>query len=447
MASRTSGTSGREPASLSPDLVIVPESRRPIELPAATVAAALGLAIAPPPSGTAALDGRGGPVASIVVVTFNNLVCTKLCFESLLRNTTEPEYEVIVVDNGSNDGTVRYLEELARVHPNLRVLFNDTNRSFAAANNQGAVLATGDMLVFLNNDTIVPPGWLARLLRHLDDPAIGAVGPVTNRICNEAQIDTPYRTYGEMLRIADGRSAARDGERFDIRMLAMFCMAMRRSVFDTVGPIDEQFEVGMLEDEDYAIRIRNAGYRVVCAEDVFVHHFGEASFGALIQTGEYQTVYDRNRQRFEVKWGIRWEPYRQRRSETYRLMIDTLREHVRNTVPPGATVLLVSRGDDELLQLDGRRAWHFPRTDDGVYAGFHPADSRAAITGLEVLRRAGAEFLVFPATALWWLDHYTGFRQHLERLYFPLVREENTCVIFDLRVVSTENVHGASASH
>ena len=95
-----------------------------------------------------------------------------------------------------------------------------------------------------------------------------------------------------------------------------------------------------------------------------------------------------------------------------------LRERVRQavaaSVPAGATVLVVSRGDDELLRIDGRRAWHFPREDDGAYSGHHPADSDEAIALLEQQRDAGAEFIVFPETAGWWLDHYEAFRDHLD---------------------------------
>src|SRR5947207_15858862 len=75
-------------------------------------------------------------------------------------------------------------------------------------------------------------------------------------------------------------------------------------------------------------------------------------------------------------------------------------------LPADAVVAVVSRGDHELLDLGGRLAWHFPRREDGVYAGYHPADSAAAIAHLEGLRDRGAEFLAFPATALWWLEHY-----------------------------------------
>jgi hypothetical protein len=110
-----------------------------------------------------------------------------------------------------------------------------------------------------------------------------------------------------------------------------------------------------------------------------------------------------------------------------------VRRAVSKSVPAGGTVLVVSRGDDELLRVDARRAWHFPRSDDGAYAGHHPADSAEAIAWLEAQRAAGAEHIVFPGTGIWWLEHYEGLRRHLDGSYRRSFSDPETCVIFDLR--------------
>lgn len=413
-------------------LPLDPISRRPMQLPEATVQFALTLT-PPQPLATSVSDDKGLSYASIIIVTYNNLVFTRLCLTSVLASTMYPNSEIIVVDNGSTDGTITYLHQLTQLYGHVRILCNDNNRGFAFANNQGLMVARGDVLVLLNNDTIVPPGWLADLLKHLEDPTVGAVGPVTNRICNEAQIDVPYHTYGEFVRFAQEYTQAHAGEVFDIRMLAMFCMAMRRDVFERVGPIDERFEVGMLEDEDYSMRVRAAGYRVVCAEDAFVHHFSQASFGTLIPSGEFQRLYDTNRQRFEDKWNIRWEPYQHRPNQQYTELVQWIQGVVADVVPHGATVLMVSKGDDMLLQLEGRYGWHFPQQGDGRYSGHHPADSAEAIAHLEALRAKGADYLVFPSIASWWLDYYSDFRRYLECCYRVVAHEDNGCLIFALR--------------
>ena len=94
-------------------------------------------------------------------------------------------------------------------------------------------------------------------------------------------------------------------------------------------------------------------------------------------------------------------------------------------------MLVVSKGDNELLRLDGHHAWHFPQTAGGVYAGFHPKDSADAIQHLAELRTKGAEYLLFPKTAFWWLDHYAGLKNQLESRHTLICRDE-ACVIYGL---------------
>jgi GT2 family glycosyltransferase len=117
----------------------------------------------------------------------------------------------------------------------------------------------------------------------------------------------------------------------------------------------------------------------------------------------------------------------------YQRLVRRIREIVRDTLPTDATVIVASKGDNELLRLDVRQAWHFPQNEDGAYAGYYPADSAAAIDHLEELRSKGGGFLLFPTTALWWLDHYDEFREHLEQRYQVLVREVDACVVFALQ--------------
>jgi hypothetical protein len=118
---------------------------------------------------------------------------------------------------------------------------------------------------------------------------------------------------------------------------------------------------------------------------------------------------------------------------TYQQVIRRIYTVVRDHVPPQATVIVVSKGDNELLQLDGRSAWHFPQLDNGVYAGYYPVDSAAAIAHLEALRAKGGQFLLFPQTAFWWLEHYPEFKQYLESRYQSIVRDEESCLIFKLQ--------------
>jgi len=244
--------------------------------------------------------------ASLVIVTYNNAPLTQQCLESIYRNTTYPAFEVVVVDNASEDSTRVYLTYAATAYPNLHVILNAENEGFARACNMGVAAASGERIVYLNNDVVAPRGWLGRLMHHLDDPAIGLVGPVSNAACNEANIQTTYSDMKQMEAFAADYTEKHAGQTFDIKMLALYCTAVRRAVLDQIGPLDEQFQVGLFEDDDFAQRVKAAGYRVVCAEDVFIHHVGMAAFGKLSEA-EYKRIWDANQVRFEAKWQTKWQ--------------------------------------------------------------------------------------------------------------------------------------------
>lgn len=129
--------------------------------------------------------------------------------------------------------------------------------------------------------------------------------------------------------------------------------------------------------------------------------------------------------------------------ESYRELKSKIRQIAERVLPTDATVIIVSKGDDELLALGSRQGWHFPRTDSGTYAGHYPSDSNAAIEHLEKLRREGGQFFLLPQTAFWWLDHFAEFRQYL-RSNYRAVHEGSECIIFNL---GNKDVHELRAKH
>lgn len=112
----------------------------------------------------------------------------------------------------------------------------------------------------------------------------------------------------------------------------------------------------------------------------------------------------------------------------FQQLADIIGETVRSVLPPRANVMVVSRGDEDLLQLDGRQGWHFPQTREGVYAGHHPGDSAEAITHLETLKERGGGFVLFPRTAFWWLSHYDDFHRHLEDRHDRIWRDDYSII-------------------
>ena len=127
------------------------------------------------------------------------------------------------------------------------------------------------------------------------------------------------------------------------------------------------------------------------------------------------------------------QPPRRSASARTARSVERLREVVTAVAPPGARVLVISKGDESLIALDGRAGWHFPQDTAGGYAGHYPADSAEAVAHLESLRARGADFLAIPSTALWWLDHYGGFGRHLEGRY-RFAHRDDACLMVDLRV-------------
>ncbi len=248
------------------------------------------------------------PKVSIIVLTYNQRDFTERTLSTIDEFTGYPNYEVILVDNASTDGTPEMLAAWAATHPYAKTIFNSSNLGFSAGNNVGARAATGDYFVLLNNDVCLTDGWLGTLLAHFRaDPELGILGPVTNSCGNESVVYIgDYDDVDKMAILARSYTNARRGQRTELRVANFFCVMIPRTVWDDVGELDENFGVGLFEDDDYAMRVRAAGHRVACAEDVFVHHHHSASIGAL-GTAAYDELFNRNRRYFESKWGV-WTP-------------------------------------------------------------------------------------------------------------------------------------------
>lgn len=251
-------------------------------------------------------------MAAIILVTYHNLDVTRLTLKSVLEKTVYPNYQILVVDNGSGPEMTRFLLAASEEHPRIRLILNERNFGFAAANNLG-IRAAHDAryVVLLNNDVIVTPGWLSTLIGHLRDPRVGMVGPVTSFAGNEARIRVPYKDLDAIDDFARRYTRRHADKTFEIPMLALFCAALRRDVVERAGPLDERFGIGLFEDDDYALRVRALGLRLLCAEDVFVHHIGRASFSRL-EREQMRRQFEHNQALFETKWQRAWRPPRRR---------------------------------------------------------------------------------------------------------------------------------------
>jgi polysaccharide pyruvyl transferase CsaB len=252
------------------------------------------------------------PKVSILMVTYNSAPYVRPCLDSILRNTSYPAWEVILVDNASTDDTPALLKEYAEADSRIRLFPLPENLGFAGGNNYAAREARGEHLIFLNIDTMVTAGWVGRLVRHVHrDPSIGLLCPVTNFAGNEVKINVGYSQWREMESFARALAAANAGRKLEIRVAPLYCALMPRAVWERVGEMDTRYEIGMFEDDDLSLRVRRAGLGIFAAEDCFIHHFGQGSFARL--PGEtYNRIFEANRKRFEEKWNEVWMPHRTR---------------------------------------------------------------------------------------------------------------------------------------
>jgi GT2 family glycosyltransferase/Tfp pilus assembly protein PilF len=229
-----------------------------------------------PPS-PEALPETGAPpepvLSSIIIPVFNNLDLTRQCLESIWNYTDAP-HEIIVVDNGSTDGTREYLNNMEAAG-GVRVIANPTNLGFAKASNQGAQAARGDYLVFLNNDTIVQPGWLEELIacsRKYDK--IGAVGAKLlfpdDTVQHAGVAFNERKLVYHIYQHYDRDHPAVNKER-EFQAVTAACMLMKKEVFFEVGAFDEGYLNGF-EDVDLCFKLREQGYKIVYTPRPVVYH-------------------------------------------------------------------------------------------------------------------------------------------------------------------------------
>ena len=284
-------------------------------------------------------DGKTA-LTTIIIACWNQVEFTRHCIASLRRHTRRRPWELVVVDNGSTDGTADYLagvSDMASVP--VTVIKNATNRGFPAAINQGLKAARGEYLVLLNNDVVVTDGWLGQLIGLVNAERssvvsgplsvvaegsaetalsslptaycvlptakpIGLSGPMSNYAAPPQLVENvPYRDLHGMHAFARKWRDEHRGKWFTTGKLSGFCMLMKRAVYEKIGGLDERFGLGFFDDDDLAERARRAGFGLAVAHDLFVHHFGSRTFqGNGVDAGK---LLDENARRFAEKWGLR----------------------------------------------------------------------------------------------------------------------------------------------
>ena len=291
-------------------------------------------------------------LTSIIILTFNEMDYTKKCIESVFKYTDKP-YELIVVDNGSRDGTFHYLDDVmagkikvggyqltlgddgevlidektvlgkrSRKEKNkgkvdkknkikllcrrIKVLQNEKNLGFAEGNNRGIAASKGDYILLMNNDVVVTPCWLEKMIAAAEwYPKIGIVGPMTNQVSGPQLVETvgyDTSTLAGLNAYSESHFKKYSGRSKPFWRVVGFCMLIKRDVVEKIGGLDCRYGLGNFEDDDFSLRARLAGFESWIAQDCFVHHFGNRTFlGAGI---DYQESLYTNWEIFKRKWTL-----------------------------------------------------------------------------------------------------------------------------------------------
>jgi GT2 family glycosyltransferase len=247
------------------------------------------------------------PHLSIVVVSFNARADLERCLESLHAAPPAAAHEIVVVDNGSTDGS----GDAARRWLDVTLIELGSNFGFAKANNAGIRASTGTTLLLLNSDTIVPPGAIDRLLAELDDPAVAVVGPrlVDGSGRAELSFGRMIGPLNELRQKRLARSGAVDAltrQRQYPDWVSGACLLVRRADAEAAGGLDERYFM-YTEDVDFCAAIRARGRRILFAPEVEVVHLRGRS--AASDPSRTRAAYRHSQVAFYEKHHPHWAPF------------------------------------------------------------------------------------------------------------------------------------------
>ncbi len=249
----------------------------------------------------------------IIIPTYNNEEYTINCLNSIRRYTKN--YRILWVDNGSSsESRIKVLDELKN-HNNYLTIWLDKNYGFVKAVNAGLYQSDAEYVVFLNNDTAVTPEWFERLKYPFDhNPSVRISGPLTDtdgswqgwrNVKNKMYFDLPiidnmhdkdinsllYKFFGNTYK--------------SVNMVAFFCTLFKRELFDEIGFLDEDYGIGLADDDDICWKTKKLGYDVVLVPNLLVHHYHRTTFKKLYSQNELQKCQDDNIRLFYKKSGIK----------------------------------------------------------------------------------------------------------------------------------------------
>lgn len=243
---------------------------------------------------------EGAPEVTILVIAYNRLEKTKRCVASILEHTKEIDYELLLVDNGSETDTLDYFQSVQ--HPQKRIIRITKNLGSQYALNLAMRSFSGRYFVQVTNDVIVTKNWLSNLLRCMkSDPRIGIASPGSSNVSNLQEIPLTFSSYDEMQKKAADYNRS-DPRKWEERLrLITVIMLIRREVIEVTGMIDRGFYHDF-SDDDFSVRVRRAGYKLMLCMDTFVHHDHDFRHGEDKDQKKFQLSLEKGRKNFQDKY-------------------------------------------------------------------------------------------------------------------------------------------------
>ena len=237
------------------------------------------------------------PAATIIILTYNGWGYTKQCIDSIKRHTHTP-YEILVIDNGSTDGTV---EEL-RKDRTLYHIENSCNLGFGKGFNIGFAKVDTPYFVLCGSDVIVTDGWLTEMIKHIElDKDLMLLGPVTNKTSGPQKVEgAEYTNIKALEAFTKDRTKYITDHITYCRRIVFFFTLFKTEALHRVGFLDEIFGIGNYEDDDYCMRTYRAKLKTAFDNTVFIHHYGSQTFKN--NKIDFTALMDENKKKFMDKW-------------------------------------------------------------------------------------------------------------------------------------------------
>ena len=237
------------------------------------------------------------PLATILVLTHNAWEYTAQCLASI-KGVTGIPYKILVIDNGSTDGTVDRLRADRAVYH----VENTHNLGFAVGFNIGLEMINTPYFVICNSDVVVTKNWLKRMTEHLSEqPNLMLIGPRSNCVSGPQLVKgCTYNTPQELVDFATRFGLGNANPTTYCKRIVFFCTVFKKEALSKVGFLDEIYEGGNYEDDDYCMRVNKKGFKSAIDNTVFVHHHGSQTFKH--NKVDFAKTMEQNGQRFMKKW-------------------------------------------------------------------------------------------------------------------------------------------------